>query len=165
MGIQRSLTVSGWFAAADFLLVLTAAAQSNLPDGPGKSVVEKVCSGCHAFTVITQVHATKEHWEAVVEETWSHTRGRAGKRRRLDKEWSPTSPPTLARPTSRVKGQRQQGHGRGSFARRCRCPRRAQNAIVQHRTKNGSFKNLEALKSVPGIDVKRIDEKKDWIEF
>ncbi len=25
--------------------------------------------------------------------------------------------------------------------------------------------NLEALKSVPGIDAKKIEEKKDWIEF
>ena len=39
------------------------------------------------------------------------------------------------------------------------------DAIVQYRAKNGALKNLEALKSVPGIDAKQIEAKKEWIEF
>src|SRR5580698_5838789 len=52
---------------AIFILALPAAAQSELPDGPGKALVERICSGCHGFTAITDNRATRDHWEAVVE--------------------------------------------------------------------------------------------------
>jgi competence protein ComEA len=38
-------------------------------------------------------------------------------------------------------------------------------AIVQYREKNGSFKDLDAVKKVDGIDAAMLDAKKDRIEF
>ena len=38
-------------------------------------------------------------------------------------------------------------------------------AIVRYRTQNGDFKNLDDLHKVPGIDAKKLDERKDRIAF
>jgi len=38
-------------------------------------------------------------------------------------------------------------------------------AIVQYRETKGSFKTLEDLKKVPGLDAVKIESKKDRLEF
>ena len=38
-------------------------------------------------------------------------------------------------------------------------------AIIQYREKNGNFKSIEDLKKVPGIDVDKIEAKKDRLTF
>jgi mono/diheme cytochrome c family protein len=47
---------------------LPIAAQNNdLPEGPGKAVVVKMCSGCHKMTTVTSKHATKDQWASIVD--------------------------------------------------------------------------------------------------
>jgi competence protein ComEA len=38
-------------------------------------------------------------------------------------------------------------------------------AIIQYREKNGPFKSIEEVKKVPGIDVEKIEAKKDRLTF
>jgi competence protein ComEA len=38
-------------------------------------------------------------------------------------------------------------------------------AIIQYRTQNGSFKSIEDLKKVPGVDAAKIEAKKDRLTF
>ena len=38
-----------------------------LPDGKGKDVVKRVCSGCHAVTVFSQQRHTPERWASLVD--------------------------------------------------------------------------------------------------
>lgn len=139
---------------------LPAAPQSDLPDGPGKPVVEKVCSGCHSFVVFTQSRATKDHWEAVVDDMVS--RGAEASdddiTRIIDylaKNFGPDVP--LKVNVNKATSE--------ELAKVLAISQENATAIVQYRSKNGNFKDLPALKSVPGIDTKKIDEKKDCIEF
>ena len=44
-------------------------------------------------------------------------------------------------------------------------PRSQAAAIIQYRTKNGDFKSIEDLKKVPGVDVAKIEAKKDRLVF
>jgi competence protein ComEA len=148
------------YACVFLVIALTASAQSTLPDDPVKPVVEKVCGGCHSFTVLSDNRATKDHWEAIVEKMVS--RGAEGTDEELDqvvdylsKHFGPDVPKKInvnkAAAAELVKTLAiSQGNA---------------DAIVQYRAKNGAFKNLEALKSVPGIDAKQIEAKKEWIEF
>lgn len=39
---------------------------SQLPDGPGKETVQKICSGCHAPEIVLGRRDTKQGWEQVV---------------------------------------------------------------------------------------------------
>lgn len=159
----RGIAPSWWrlsHACAFLVFALAASAQSTLPDDPAKPVVEKVCGGCHSFTILSENRATKDHWEEIVEKMV--TRGAQGTDEELDevvdylsRHFGPDIPKKInvnkAAATELVK----------TLA----ISQENADAIVQYRAKNGAFKNLEALKSVPGINAKRIEAKKDWIEF
>jgi hypothetical protein len=41
-------------------LALTAHAQSGLPDGPGRTVVERMCTTCHGLNVFTGQRMTRQ---------------------------------------------------------------------------------------------------------
>ncbi len=52
-------------------LLLSAAAiagpnTNQLPDGPGKALTQKVCSGCHAPEIVMGRHDTRDGWEQIV---------------------------------------------------------------------------------------------------
>ena len=56
-------------------IVLAAAApviaQGNdvkLPEGEGKAVVQKMCTGCHNLKTVTSKHATKDQWNTIVQQ-------------------------------------------------------------------------------------------------
>ena len=38
-------------------------------------------------------------------------------------------------------------------------------AVIAYRSQNGKFKSIEDLKKVPGVDVEKIEAKKDHIVF
>ncbi len=57
-------------------LALTAQAQSSLPDGPGKAVVERMCTTCHGLNVVTGQRMTKPRWADQVDDMVS--RGAVG---------------------------------------------------------------------------------------
>ena len=51
------------------VLVSSAAASSGasqLPDGPGKETMQKICSGCHAPEIVVGRHETKDGWSQIV---------------------------------------------------------------------------------------------------
>ena len=52
-------------AAAVAAIVAPALAQ-NLPNGSGKEVTEKICSGCHDLSPITDAGFSRQDWETVV---------------------------------------------------------------------------------------------------
>jgi mono/diheme cytochrome c family protein len=54
-----------------FVLAATTAAQKDdvkLPDGPGKALVERVCSGCHGLESVVRARNTKERWNTIVDD-------------------------------------------------------------------------------------------------
>jgi cytochrome c5 len=42
-------------------------ADPGLPEGKGKDVTERVCSGCHAVNVFTKLHHTRDEWASVLD--------------------------------------------------------------------------------------------------
>ena len=44
-------------------------------------------------------------------------------------------------------------------------PRSQAAEIVQYRTQHGDFKSIEELEKVPGVDVKKIEAKRDRLLF
>lgn len=56
-------------AAAAVLFAMPCFASSNaaqLPDGPGKATVERICSGCHPAQIVLGRRDTKDGWAQVV---------------------------------------------------------------------------------------------------
>ena len=174
MGMPMGTSVAPRFACASALvqaLALTAAigvlappasaqSDSDLPDGPGKPLVAKICSGCHSFAYFAQSRGTKDHWSAIVDNMVA--RGADGTDDELDqvvdylaKNFGPETP-------QKVNVNKATA---AELAKALAISQESAGAIVEYRSKNGDFKNLEALESVPGVDAKQIEAKKDWIEF
>src|SRR5271170_5432452 len=61
--VSARLTLIGALAA---VAVQPCALAQQLPDAPGKAVVEKVCSGCHGMNMITGRGRTRDQWAQVV---------------------------------------------------------------------------------------------------
>jgi hypothetical protein len=62
-----------WTVLLSTVLVTTSSviAQGNdvkLPDGEGKAVVQKMCTGCHNLKTVTSKRATKEQWNTIVQQ-------------------------------------------------------------------------------------------------
>lgn len=64
---MSAVSVATWvFAASCLYAPLAAEAQSTLPDGPGREMVEGVCTGCHQVNQITRSSGyTHPEWDAL----------------------------------------------------------------------------------------------------
>jgi cytochrome c5 len=68
-GVLGPKKYCAFLSSVFFLVGNRAAAQANapqLPDGPGKATVQKICSGCHAAEIVLGHRDTKEGWEQIV---------------------------------------------------------------------------------------------------
>lgn len=66
--MKRSRTVLAFgLAGVGIVAALSgASAQSTLPDGPGKEVVEQNCVACHGLEVVTAQRRTPDGWVEIV---------------------------------------------------------------------------------------------------
>lgn len=60
--VPKPLFLTGLF----FLASIPAGAQSVLPEGAGKAIVESSCQSCHALTNITNAGHSRKDWDTVV---------------------------------------------------------------------------------------------------
>jgi alcohol dehydrogenase (cytochrome c) len=61
------LAIAGAMSIAS-LAVCKAQAQADLPQGPGRAVVERMCTSCHGLNVVTAQRMTKTAWAAQVDD-------------------------------------------------------------------------------------------------
>jgi hypothetical protein len=55
---------------AIFITPALCVAQNSAPmlDGPGKTIIQKACVGCHSLKVVTSKRATHDEWAALVDQ-------------------------------------------------------------------------------------------------
>ena len=139
------------------VLALPAAAQ-QLPDGPGKAELQKVCGLCHQAERSAAVRLTREGWEGVIGDMI--TRGARGTDEEfaaileyLAKNFLGDAPrPLNINRANNIELESVAGLTRKEAA-----------ALIQWRDKNGFCKSLEDLKKAPGVDYKKIDARKDFL--
>ncbi len=144
-----------------FALALCAApAAAQLPDGPGRAETEKICSQCHELARSVSLRQDRAGWQATMDKMV--TLGAKG----TDKEFQAVVDYLAAHypadevPRINVNTARAIDLESGLTLRRSQA-----NAIVEYREKNGPFKSLADLEKVPGIDVAKIEAKKDRLAF
>lgn len=161
-----------WFAAPILYLSVTTAApaQSKLPDGPGKALVERMCKKCHTLDTITRARLTPERWSEVVDDMIS--RGAEGSDEEFDQVVE-----YLAKNFGRNKASA--SDAKTAAAQRINVNKATAkelaaalglsaedaDAIIHYREKNGDFKEWQDLAKVPGIDKKKVEDNKDRLEF
>ena len=146
-------------------LATAAFGQVQLPAGKGKDVVERVCSPCHGVYPLTERNRDRAAWTATVNTMVS--RGAKGSDDDLKlvidylSEHFAISDAQKANPDKlniNAASVRRLVNVLNLF------PEEAE-AIIDYREKNGPFKEWQDLQKVPGLDVKKIEDRKDRITF
>jgi competence ComEA-like helix-hairpin-helix protein len=147
-----------------FGLAAIAFAQSlpsqTLPDGPGKAVVEKMCKGCHGLENIVRSRRTKDKWSDIVDDMIA--RGAKGTDSEADEVVDYLSTHFGADAVQRVNVNKA---GTPDLTSALGISTADADTIVRYRADHGSFKSIQELMKVPGIDAKKIESNRDRIEF
>jgi competence protein ComEA len=148
--------------AAPFCFVAVAFVQSlpsqTLPEGRGKVVVERMCKGCHGLENVVRSRRTRDGWTEIVDDMVA--RGAKGTDSEADQVIDYLSthfgPDTVQKVNVNKAGAPDLIATLGISAADA-------ETIVRYRADHGSFKSIEDLMKVPGIDVKKIDRNR--VEF
>jgi len=143
-----------------FLCLTVAATAQTLPDGPGKAVVEKMCTPCHGLENVVTARMTKERWGGIVDDMVS--RGAEGTDDEIDQVIN-----YLAANFSKSDAKKVNINKASAAELKAALDISAADAgaIVSYRTDKGNFKELKDVTRVPGIDTKKIEAAKDRLEF
>jgi competence protein ComEA len=136
-------------------MALSASAQS-LPDGPGKELVEVICSSCHSTERIAAKQFTRTQWQDKVLEMLQEEPDVTQPERDKIVDYLAKSFPARVNVNTAAAKDIETG-----------LEISAENAaaIVQYRERNGAFRAVGDLKKVPGLDAAKIEAKKDRLEF
>jgi competence protein ComEA len=132
------------------------AAQESLPDGPGKSALESVCTKCHDLSTATAKRRTAVEWGLILDKMV--TQGAIATDSELD-EILDYLVRNFSKPINVNRAAAKELQAELGFS-----PEEAE-AIVAYRERNGDFKSLDEMKKVPGLDAKKLDALKDRIAF
>ncbi|HUK16587.1 MAG TPA: helix-hairpin-helix domain-containing protein [Bryobacteraceae bacterium] len=139
---------------------LTGGAWAQLPDGPGKTETEKLCSQCHELARSISLHQDRAGWDATVAKMVNLGAKASETEIQAVTEYLTAHFPAEEIPRINVNKARAIEFESGLSLRRSQAA-----AIIEYRTRNGPFKSIEDLKKVPGIDVAKIEAKKDRLIF
>jgi competence protein ComEA len=167
---MRSSIASLLVGAAAALLAVTMSAQtppaqtpgaagrtveSRFPAGPGRDALFKVCKECHGPESVLGQLKTREEWSKTLDEMASN--GASG----TDEEWHQILD-YLATHYSLIFVNKATAK---ELETTLDLPAAAAEAIVSARTEQGALKTIDELKHVPGVDVVKIDARKDRLVF
>jgi len=133
----------------------------ELPAGPGKDTLVRLCSKCHSPNQVIANGRDRQGWEDTVAKMVGL--GAVG----TDEEFTEildylvkNFPPQQSNTKVNVnKATLAQLETQLAFSAK------EAEAVIAYRDKNGNFKSLDDLKKVPELDVKTLDAKKDRLIF
>jgi len=142
------------------LAVLADLAQAQLPEGPGRSEIQRLCVQCHDLAKSVSVRQDREAWGATMEKMLAL--GLKGPDQELDAIFE-----YLAKnfPAGEVPALNVNRASAIDLESRLTLKRSEAAAIISYRAKHGPFKSIEDLKKVPGVDSAKIEAKKDRLTF
>ena len=140
------LTVSGW--------------SQVLPEGPGKAETERLCKGCHELSRSISLRQDRGGWEATMKKMVAMGIKGTEQEFNLVLDYLVKNYPAEEVPPLNInKATAIELESRLTL-------RRSQaSAIIKYRNENGSFKSIDDLKKIPGIDFEKIEARKDRVVF
>jgi competence protein ComEA len=154
-----SIAIAASVLAATTLVVASAVRQDAqaqaASDDPATSAFEAMCSDCHDSERIVSPRRSKADWEDVINKMIE--KGATGS----------------AKDFETVFGYLLRHYGKvfvnnatpDELIMVLGLSQKDANAIVSYRKSNGSFADFDAIKKVPDIDVKTLEQHKDAVAF
>ena len=151
-GVMKSLLV---LAPALSLFLIPAHGQ-GLPEGPGKSVFENTCGGCHGADIVIGQTGTRDVWQDTVDSM--RGRGALGS----DEDFK-----TIVSYLTKYFGVTVNVNQAPAkdLATNLDLTTAEADAIVKTRTDKGNFKDWADLAKVQGLDIKKLEPIKSRIKF
>jgi competence protein ComEA len=131
----------------------------QLPEGPGKQSLVKVCSKCHSPTNVIANGQSREGWEDTI--TKMAGLGAAGS----DEEFTEILDylvKNFPQVTSKINMNKATA---AEIEKQLGFSTKQAEDIVAYRTKNGNFKSLEDLQKVPQMNAMEISARKNRMTF
>jgi competence protein ComEA len=139
-----------------FALVGLTALGQGLPDGPGKDLVEAVCTACHDPARIIAKQATKAEWQAKILEMLQECPDvTQNERDQIAVYLAKNFPKHVNVNTAPAKELESVLEISSNEA----------EAVVRYREEKGAFHSAEDLKKVPGFDGAKVEGIKNRLEF
>jgi competence protein ComEA len=138
-------------------LIACGACAQTLPDGPGKETFQMVCSMCHSPDAVIGKQGSKQWWQSKVTEMLQESTD-------IPASDVDTIVAYLAKSFPIVKINVNKAPAK-DLETSLELTSQESEAIVRYREAKGSFKTLDDLKKVPGLDAVKIESKKDRLEF
>src|SRR5262249_33275946 len=132
----------------------------SLPDGPGKEETQKLCTQCHELDKSLSLSQDRAGWQKTIEKMVAFGMKGTEKEAHAVLEYLVKNFPADDLPKINVNKAAAIEFESGLSLRRSQAA-----AIIRYREKNGPFKSIEDLKKVPGVDVEKIEAKKDRLTF
>ena len=160
-GIPLNTKRRGFGAGLSIVLASAAIpASAQMPPGPGREETQKMCSACHELERSISLRQDRDGWKTTLNKMVSL--GATG----TDQDYSAVLEYLAANFPSDAVSRLNVNTGRAiDFESRLSLKRSEAAAVIEYRTKHGSFKSIEDLKKVPGIDAAKIEAKKDILVF
>jgi competence protein ComEA len=146
-----------WWSALLGLAGWSGSAQ-QLPDSPGRDLVQTICSECHEPTKVIGQHKTKDEWQAKVTEMLQEDPDVTQQEREMIVNYLAANFPKIA-PVNVNKADAKE------LETALHIPAKSAEAIVSYRSQKGNFRTLDDLKKVPGLDATAVDGWKEVVEF
>jgi competence protein ComEA len=137
-----------------------ASVDNPLPDGPGKEETQKLCSRCHDLDKSVSIRQDRAGWRRTIEKMMAFGAKGADQEFNAALDYLATNFPADDVPKINVNKAAAIEFESGLSLRRSQAA-----AIIRYREKKGPFKSIEDLKKVPGVDVEKIEAKKDRLIF
>ncbi|MBL8178969.1 MAG: helix-hairpin-helix domain-containing protein [Bryobacterales bacterium] len=149
-----------FLSSTSLLLFSFAASAQVLPEGPGKAETERLCKGCHELARSVSLRQDRGGWEITMKKMVAMGIKGNEQEFNLVLEYLVKNYPAEDVPPLHInKATAIEIESRLSL-------RRSQaSAIIKYRNENGNFKTIDDLKKVPGIDLDKIEAKKDRVVF
>jgi competence protein ComEA len=155
----RAVARSGLLAAA-LIGVFTATLSAELPEGPGRTDVERRCVGCHDLAKAVAVRQDRNGWAATLTKMVGLGMKTTDDELRAILAYLTEHYPAEELPPVNVNKARAI-----DLESRLSLKRSEAAAILRYREANGDFKSIDDLLKVPGIDTSKIEAKKDQLAF
>jgi competence protein ComEA len=140
--------------------IFAAAAFAQYPDNPGKAEAVKACKECHEIERSFSLKQDRAGWQATLDKMLAVGAPISDRDYTIILDYLAKSFPAEELPKLNVNKA-----GAIDFESRLSLPRSQAAAVIEYRTRNGPFKTIEDLKKVPGVDVAKIEAKKDKLAF
>jgi competence protein ComEA len=137
------------------LFISTAFAQE-----PGKAEAERICAQCHEFARSISLRQNRAGWQATMDKMIAL--GAKGTQKEFDAIVDYLAKTYPGEEVAKINVNEARAIELESGLS---VPRSQAAAIIQYRNAHGPFKSIDDLKKVPGIDVAKIEAKKDRLAF